>query len=82
MKVTKNSMLISNKNIFYFFMMSYQHTLDIVDACIFLYILDFHIFHYFMQVVPTKVFTTLHNVDTFQYAVTEKVNKPNTLINM
>ena len=33
---------------------------------------NFHIFQYFVQVVPTKVKTKLANLDTYQYSVTER----------
>ena len=35
---------------------------------------DYHMFQYFIQVVPTKVATGQANRDTYQYAVTEKVS--------
>ena len=34
---------------------------------------DFHIYQYFIQVVPTEVRTYTSNVDTYQFAVTERV---------
>ena len=35
---------------------------------------DYHMFQYFIQVVPTDVKTNQAKVDTYQYAVTEKVS--------
>ena len=34
---------------------------------------DYHIYQYFVQVVPTEVRTYSNNVDTYQFAVTERV---------
>ena len=35
---------------------------------------DYHMYQYFVQVVPTDVKTRLSQVDTYQYAVTERVS--------
>lgn len=35
---------------------------------------DYHMFQYFIQVVPTNVKTTFSSLNTFQYAVTERVS--------
>lgn len=35
---------------------------------------DYHIFQYFIQVVPTEVRTYAASVDTYQFAVTERVS--------
>lgn len=40
----------------------------------FLFLVDYHSFQYFMQVVPTEVRTYKANMDTYQFAVTDNVS--------
>ena len=39
-----------------------------------IYFADYYMYQYFIQVVPTKVDTSISNIDTYQYAVTERVS--------
>jgi len=38
------------------------------------YLVDNHMFQYFLQIVPTKVDTSFSTVETYQYAATESVS--------
>ena len=44
------------------------------------YISDYHLFQYFMKIVPTKVETYSNQVDTYQYSVTERVRLYHTFL--
>ena len=53
----------------------------IIDFCI-IHFQGSQIFQYFLEVVPTVVQTSYANVETYQYAVTEKVGSSNSSIEL
>lgn len=54
-----------------------------VDFCLMcdIYFVDFHVYNYFIKIVPTEVRTyAAGNIDTFQFSVTQRVRRVKNLI--